>query len=174
MALSVRWNPHEAAKPYARPFGVDLDPGQGGPEGMVAVNGAELLYLRHFQIAVLRLTGGLYRDAQVEAAADPQRAWLDQLARLLPALELTALTAHSTFDEHAGRLHHFSAPVPGCPWLALEAAQLAEYQDCQAVLAHQTGRLYRNPEVEALAEQGPRQSAWLATVAALLGGEPAG
>lgn len=171
MALSVRWNPHEAAKAYARPFGVQLDGGSGGPDGMVAVNGAELLYLRHFQVAVLRLTGALYRHPEVEASADPQRAWLDELSGLLPPLELTAVTAGSSFDEHAGRVHHFSPAVPGCPWAAVEAAQLADYQDFQAVLAHQTGRLYRDPRIEAIEALGERQVAWLAVVAALLGQE---
>ncbi|GAC1569528.1 MAG: hypothetical protein NVS3B18_00550 [Candidatus Dormibacteria bacterium] len=169
MVLGIRWNPHEAAKPYARPFGVELDGSGGGPDGMVAVNGADLLYLRHFQVALLRLTGALYRQPEVEAAGDPQRAWLDRLAALLPSLEISAVAAGSSFDEQAGRVHHFNPVVAGCPWVAVDAAQLVEYQDFQAALAHQTGRLYREPSIEAIEEPGRRQAAWLAVVAALLG-----
>ncbi|MFN2452568.1 MAG: hypothetical protein ABR541_09475 [Candidatus Dormibacteria bacterium] len=169
MALvSIRWNSLEASKPYARPFGVGLDGSSADPEGMVAVNGAELMYLRHFQIAVLRLTGRLFHDAGVEGSADPQRAWLDRLAALLPPLPLREVAAASRFDDQTGRLHHFRPGVPDCPWAEVEAAQLVEYQDFQAALAHQTGRLYRDPAIEAIDEPARRQAAWLVEVTALL------
>ena len=84
--IRVRWSELEARKPYARPFMVTFVGDEGSDVGSVALNGADLTYYTHFQTAVLALAGELFVDPAVEEAADPQRAWLDRIAGLLPPL----------------------------------------------------------------------------------------
>ena len=83
-SLRVRWSEQEARKPYARPFMVTFTADDGTDVGSVALNGADLLYYTQFQTAVLSLAGELFVDAAVEASGDPQRAWLDRIAGLMP------------------------------------------------------------------------------------------
>jgi hypothetical protein len=168
-ALSIRWSEQEARKPYARPFMVSFWGDAGEPVGAIAVSGADLLYHRQFQVAVLSLSGELFADAGAEAEADAQAAWLERLSGLLPPVESLELHPVSTFDHERGRLFHVEARVPRCSEPArLEAPAVLEYQELQASLAHQTGHLYRNPAIEAIADPAERQRAWVAALAGLL------
>src|SRR5438477_8888227 len=92
--LAVRWSETEAHKPYARPFMVSFIDDQDATLGSVAVNGADLLYYRQFQAAVMALAGELFRDELVERDPDPQRAWLDQIAALVPPAAALRVTRH--------------------------------------------------------------------------------
>jgi hypothetical protein len=161
-ALRIRWSEQEAHKPYARPFMVSFTDDHGEPAGAVAVSGADLLYYRQFQVAVLALGGELFVDQDVARQPDPQAAWLEQLAALLPAAESLRLHPVSTFDHERGRVFHIEVRLPERPEPArLEAQTLFEYQELQAALAHQTGCLYRDPAVEGIADPDQRQRAWL-------------
>ena len=162
-SLRVRWSESEARKPYARPFMVTFVADDGADIGSVAVNGADLLYYSQFQAAVLALTGELFADRAVEAAADPQGAWLDSLGALLPTLDGIAVTPASTFDEHHGRVFRFSV-TSGASAASVDAAGLLDYQEVQALLAHQTGRLYRDPGIESVADPAARRIAWTAAL----------
>lgn len=173
--LTLRWSEHEARKPYARPFAVTFVDDDGLTVGAIAVSGTDLLYYRQFQVAVLTLAGELYRDRGLEAGADPQRAWLDRLTGLLPPLGELSLRPVSTFDHERGRMFHIAVDVDGAPTaVALEPGLIAEYQEFQASLAHQTGRLYRNPDVENVPDTGARQATWVDCVSAMLERPPEG
>ena len=156
--LSIRWSEHEARKPYARPFGVTFIDEAGDMAGSVAASGSELLYLRHFQMAVLTLAGELFEPAR--DGEDPQRAWLDHLSALLPALAEWRALPVSAFDAQAGRVFSFSVQFEGCGPCLLDAAALADYQEFQAAVAHQTGRLFRDHSVEDIADANARHAAW--------------
>ena len=164
--IEVRWSSMEAAKPYARPFGVFFRHGTGPDEG-VAVNGTELLYFRYFQAAVLNLTGEIFRDPGVAAAEDPQAAWLDVLGRVLPAFEFGEIRTESTFDDERGRTFRFACGGEG---VSLTSEQLLSYQDFQAIVAHRTGRLYRNRHIEGMSDEHARYAGWVAVLADLLTG----
>jgi hypothetical protein len=167
--ISVRWSEQEARKPYARPFMVSFADQAGAPLGAVAVSGADLLYYHQFQISVLALSGELYADAEVDSQADAQAAWLERLSTLLPAVESLELHPVSSFDRDRGRVFHVEARVPGCAEPArLEALTVFQYQELQAGLAHQTGRLYRNLAIERIADPSERQRAWLAVLSGSL------
>ena len=86
-AISVRWSEQEARKPYARPFMVSFADDAGEVIGSVAVSGADLLYYRQFQAAVLALAGELFVDGALDAEPDAQAAWLERLSALLPAVD---------------------------------------------------------------------------------------
>ncbi|HAW10461.1 MAG: hypothetical protein ABSC16_06080 [Candidatus Dormibacteria bacterium] len=168
-AISVRWSEQEARKPYARPFMVSFADDAGEVIGSVAVSGADLLYYRQFQAAVLALAGELFVDGALDAEPDAQAAWLERLSALLPAVESLELRPVSTFDHDRGRVFHVEARVPGCPDPArVEAPAVLEYQELQATLAHQTGRLYRNRDIEAVVDPDQRQRAWLRLLGDLL------
>ena len=139
-----------------------------GAHGTVAVNGVELLYYRQFQAAVLQLTGELFTHRETEEAADPQRSWLDLLATQLPAVDIPRLVPLSHFDEAKGRQFRFHPDLTDFPWAAVDAIHLLEYQDFQAVVAHQTGSLYRNGRVESVEDDRSRQAAWSAAVRSLI------
>jgi hypothetical protein len=167
--ISVRWSEQEARKPYARPFMVSFWDDAGELVGAVAVSGADLLYHRQFQAAVLALAGELLVDPEIDAGADPQAAWLERLSALLPAIASLELHPVSTFDHERGRIFHVEATVPGGGEPArLEAATVLEYQELQATLAHQTGGLYRNRAIEAIDDPAARQRAWLDALSRLL------
>ncbi len=166
-SLRIRWSESEARKPYARPFMVTFATDDGADVGSIAVSGADLLYYSQFQAAVLALTGELFTDFAVEASADPQGAWLDSLAALLPALPEITVTPASSFDDHLGRVFRFTVTA-GASTASVEAAGLLEYQEFQAVLAHQTGRIYRDLDIEAVAEVGARRTAWNAALTRLV------
>jgi hypothetical protein len=160
--ISVRWSAQEARKPYARPFMVSFTDDAGEPAGAVAVSGADLLYYHQFQIAVLALAGELFADVDVDSQTDPQAAWLERLSDLLPALESLELHPVSTFDHERGRVFHIEARVPGSSEPArLEAPTVFQYQELQALLAHQTGCLYRDRAIESIADAGERQRVWM-------------
>jgi len=163
-SLRVRWSESEARKPYARPFMVTFVGDDGVDAGSVALNGAELLYYTHFQTAVLSLAGELFVDTEVELSADPQRAWLDRIAELVPPLGEITVTPRSSFDEHNGRVFRLIVSAADGRTASVDAAALLEYQDLQAVLAHQTGCLFRDHAIEAVADVAERRRAWMAAM----------
>ncbi|MFN2569737.1 MAG: hypothetical protein ABR564_09085 [Candidatus Dormibacteria bacterium] len=166
--ITVRWSEHEARKSYARPFGVTFQDQTGVGLGSIAVSGADLLYYRQFQAASLTLAGELFRDPRVEASGDPQRAWLDVLAGILPAAVDLEVLPRSEFDQAAGRLFRFTLSRAGEPLGTVDAALVLSYQDFQAAVAHGAGALYRNASVEAVADPVARQAAWSSQLTGLL------
>jgi hypothetical protein len=162
--LQIRWSEAEAGKAYARPFMVTFSDDDGVIAGSIAVNGADLTYYRQFQTAVLALTGELFRDPRADVAADPQRAWLDRLAGLLPAAGGPRVIPMSDFDEHHGRVFRFNVDVDAPRAATVDAPVLLEYQEFQAMIAHQTGRLFRDAAVEAVADADARHATWTATL----------
>jgi hypothetical protein len=162
-SMRVRWSESEARKPYARPFMVTFVGDDGTDVGSVALNGADLLYYTHFQTAVLSLAGELFIDTAVEASADPQRAWLDRVAGLIPPLGEITITPKSSFDDQQGRVFRLIVTAEGHTASA-DAAALLEYQDFQAVLAHQTGCLFRDTAVEDVEVVDARRRAWLGAI----------
>jgi hypothetical protein len=163
-SMRVRWSESEARKPYARPFMVTFVSDDGADVGSVALNGAELLYYTHFQTAVLSLAGELFVDSAVEASADPQRAWLDRIGELLPALGEITVTPRSSFDDLNGRVFRLIVSTAGGRTASVEAAALLEYQDLQAVLAHQTGCLFRDRAIEDVEDIAERRRAWMSAI----------
>jgi hypothetical protein len=162
--MRVRWSESEARKPYARPFMVTFVSDDGSDVGSVALNGAELLYYTHFQTAVLSLAGELFVDSSVEASADPQRAWLDRIGELLPELGEISVLPKSTFDEHSGRVFRLIVSTDDGRTASVDAAALLEYQDLQAVLAHQTGCLFRDRAIEGVEDIAERRRAWMGAI----------
>ena len=161
--ISVRWSEQEARKPYARPFMVSFGTTPARSVGAVAVSGADLLYYRQFQVAVLALAGELFVDARDGRERGPSGgvagAPRRPCCRRSGSLELRPV---STFDHDRGRVFHVEARVPGRAAPAhLEAATVLEYQELQATLAHQTGGLYRNTAIEGVSDPAARQRAWL-------------
>ena len=112
-SIRVRWSEQEARKPYARPFMVTFSGDDGADVGSVALNGADLLYYTQFQTAVLSLAGELFVDTAVEASADPQRAWLDRVAGLIPDIGAITITPRSTFDDNQGRVFRLVISTDG-------------------------------------------------------------
>jgi hypothetical protein len=159
--LEIRWSEPEASKPYARPFGVSFLADDGTRLGSVAVSGADLLYYRQFQAAVLALTGELFDDQELQTSADPQRAWLDGITPLLPPATHFEVAMESTFDHERGRLFHCRVSLDGQPAAVLDVAALLEYQEFQAAIAHQSGRLYRDRDVENVQDAHWRHAAWM-------------
>src|ERR1700680_919154 len=98
-SMRIRWSESEARKAHPRPCMVTFSGDDGTYVGSVALNGADLLYYTQFQTAVLSLAGELFVDAAVEASPDPQRAWLDQVAGLPPAIGTVTIHPRSTFDD---------------------------------------------------------------------------
>ncbi|MFI5284700.1 MAG: hypothetical protein ACHQ4F_00115 [Candidatus Dormibacteria bacterium] len=160
-SIRIRWSEQEARKAYARPFMVTFVGDDGVDVGSVALNGADLLYYTGFQTAVLSLAGELFVDAAVEASADPQRAWLDRIAGLMPALGAITITPRSTFDDNQGRVFRLVINAEGGRAAIVDASGLLEYQELQAVLAHQTGGLFRDLAVEEIEDAVARRGAWL-------------
>ena len=159
--LRLRWSEHEARKPYARPFGVTFIDDDGQACGSLAVSGPDLLYLHQFRAAVLALGGELFDDPALRQSEDPQRAWLDRMAELLPPAGGVDIAPRSSFDHELGRTFAFEVRAAGVQLATVDAAQLLEYQEFQAALAHQSGLLFRAPQVEDIADQISRQAAWL-------------
>jgi hypothetical protein len=166
-SLRLRWSEHEARKPYARPFMVSFLDDGGEAVGSVGMNGPDLLYWRQFGAAVAGLCGELFILERVGGAPDPQRAWLDTLEPLLPAAKSLTITPHSTFDHDHGRVFGFVVGGDGGE-AVVDASTLLEYQDFQASLAHQTGRLLRVGNVEAVADADARRQAWLGWLGGLV------
>lgn len=156
----MRWSEHEARKPYARPFMVTFVDDAGTDLGSIAVNGADLLYQRQFVAAVAELGGELLVIEEVEAAADPQLAWLDVLAPLMSSVGSLRIIPASSFDHESGRRFGFLVLDGEAPVARVEARTLLEYQELQAAVAHQAGRLLRDRTVEAVEDPRQRQRAW--------------
>ena len=151
----------EARKPYASPFGVTFLDDSGEGIGGIAVNGPDLVYYRQFQQAVLRLAGELFSIAQVDLSSDPQRAWLDVLGAKMTELAPLQLRGRSFFDEQSHeRRFRYSVLGSGAD-CHVGAPVVADYQELQAALAHLTGRLYRNTEIEAIDDTERRRTAWM-------------
>jgi hypothetical protein len=159
--LRLRWSEHEARKPYARPLMVSFVDDGGADLGSVAVNGADLLYLRQFAAAVAALSGELFVADPVDSAPDPQRAWLALLTPLLPAAGALTVTPRSTFDQDRGRIFGFVVKGAGAADAVVDGPTLLEYQDFQAALVHQTGSLLRVAAVEEIDDAAPRRREWL-------------
>ncbi len=166
--MRIRWSEQEARKPYARPFMVTFTGDDGTDVGSVALNGADLLYHTQFQMAVLSLAGELFVDPALEASTDPQRAWLDRIAGLMPATTVTGITPRSTFDDERGRVFRMVVAADGGRAAIVDASGLLEYQELQAVLAHQTGALFRDLAVEAVDDPGERRRAWIGALRLLV------
>jgi hypothetical protein len=160
-SLQLRWSEHEARKPYARPFMVTFTNDAGEQLGSIGVSGADLLYWRQFVTAVAALTGELFIHDDVDDAADPQRAWLQKLTQMMPPAGELKITPASTFDHDLGRVFGFRVSSGGDRHGVVVARTLLEYQELQAALAHQCGRLLRVAAVEAIDDAAPRQRAWL-------------
>lgn len=160
--LEIRWSELEAKKPYARPFAVLVQGDQAAQPVMVAMNGTDLLFYRQFQKAVLTLAGALFSDADIDAAEDPQRAWLNALEAAMPQLATFRIRPISEFDPAQGRQFNFELRgEPGNIIAMLSADALLEYQNFQAELAHQSGLLYRAPEIEDIGDPAERQRKWV-------------
>jgi hypothetical protein len=159
--LRLRWSEHEARKPYARPFMVSFVDDDGEVLGSIALNGPDLLYWRQFGGAVAALSGELFVFDAVDSAADPQRAWLEILTPLLPAADAMRISPRSTFDHERGRIFGFVVSGAGVADAVVDGATLLEYQDFQAALVHQTGRLLRVASVEEHDDAGPRRREWI-------------
>lgn len=134
---------------------------EGEQLGSVALNGSDLLYWRQFVVAVASLTGELFIHDDVDSAADPQRAWLGKLTRMMPTAEDVAITPSSTFDHERGRVFGFRIDCGGDRHGVVDARTLLEYQELQAAIAHQCGRLLQVAEVESVDDPALRQRAWL-------------
>jgi hypothetical protein len=160
-SMRIRWSEQEARKAYARPFMATFTGDDGVDVGSVALNGADLLYYTQFQTAVLSLAGELFVDTAVEASADPQRAWLDRIAGLMPAIGAITITPRSTFDDNQGRVFRLVISAEGGRAAIVDASGVLEYQELQAVLAHQTGCLFRDLAVEGIEDAAERRRAWL-------------
>lgn len=167
--FSLRWSALEAPKPYASPFGVLFLDDTGAGIGGIAVNGPDLVYYRQFQGAVLRLAGEVFSVARVERSPDPQREWLDVLADKMAGLDSLQLRAATYYDEQAHeRRFRFSMLGEGGEECHVGAAVVTDYQELQAALAHLTGRLYRNIEIEAIDDMERRRSAWMHALRTIL------
>ncbi|HET9051424.1 MAG TPA: hypothetical protein VFO60_06945 [Candidatus Dormibacteraeota bacterium] len=169
--LELRWSSLESRKPHARPFGV-LFREPGRPPRGLTLTGPELLFYGAFRTAALEMLGELVDDPAAEAAGDPQRAWLDRLAELLPPATVVAIVPVDHQDPMYGMQYRFEVRLagPGAggePALA-DAGTLLDYQLLQATVAHQTGALVRLGEIEAIGEAGARRAAWIALVRTLL------
>jgi hypothetical protein len=164
--FTIRWSAIEARKPYASPFGVTFLDDDGEGIGGLAVNGQDLLYYSQFQQAVLRLAGELFGVDQVDTAADPQRAWLDRLSTKVPALDGLEVQPASYLDETAHERRFRFSVLAGAARdeVVVSAATLADYQELQAALAHLTGRLFRDPAIEAVEDPEQRRLAWMAAL----------
>lgn len=166
--FSIRWSALEARKPYASPFGVMFVDDGGASIAGIAVNGPDLMYYRQFQGAVLRLAGEVFSIAGADASPDPQRAWLDVLASKMPHLEALQLQGASFYDDQAHE-RRFRFSVIGVDTEShVGAPVVADYQELQAALAHLTGRLYRNTEIEAIEDAEQRRSAWVHALRTIL------
>jgi hypothetical protein len=166
--MRIRWSEQEARKPYARPFMVTFTGDDGTDVGSVALNGADLLYYTQFQTAVLSLAGELFVDTAIEASGDPQRAWLDRIAGLVPSIGALKITPRSTFDDNQGRVFRLVITAEGGRAAIVDASGLLEYQELQAVLAHQTGCLFRDLAIEGIEDAGDRRRAWMGALRMLV------
>lgn len=166
--FSIRWSALEARKPYASPFGVLFADDDGAGIGGIAVNGPDLTYYRQFQGAVLRLAGEVFSVAEVDASPDPQRAWLDVLATKLPHLDSLQLQGASFYDDQSQERRFRFSVLGVSTETYVGAGVVADYQELQAALAHLTGHLYRNAEIEAIEDAERRRSAWVQALRAIV------
>ena len=160
--LRLRWSEHEARKPYARPFMVSFVDDDGDDLGSIALNGADLLYWRQFGGAVAALSGELFVLDAVESRCRPSaRLAGDPRAAAARRPTRCASRPRSTFDHERGRIFGFVVSGAGDADAVVDGPTLLEYQDFQAALVHQTGRLLRVDAVEQHDDAGPRRRAWI-------------
>jgi len=165
----IRWSQLESRKPYARPFGVLFFDDQGRDLPSVAVGGADLLFYEQFRAVVLSFLGEVFAEPRAETADDVQRAWLDVLSELLPRADVEAISAVPAQDADRGVHHVFDVALAGSAEATrLEAEEVLDYQVFQAAVAHQTGRLFRDPDIEATSDAGERRRLWASRVSGLL------
>ncbi|MGC8461826.1 MAG: hypothetical protein ACP5OR_08325 [Candidatus Dormibacteria bacterium] len=149
LTLNVRWSEHEAMKPYARPFGVTVLFRKAPVTGMVALNGRELVYFHAFQEALLALGGVLLPTHLVGEGGACQQAWLDIVGSAIPVIHELVITPHSRFNHEEGRMFVFALSFPQhYQVIEVQHSQLLEYQELQCIIAHRTGMLLRNEDVE--------------------------
>jgi hypothetical protein len=86
----------------------------------------------------------------------------------MPAVTLLGITPRSTFDDTQGRVFRMVIKADGGQAAIVDASGLLEYQELQAVLAHQTGGLYRDLGVEAVEDPGDRRRAWIGALRLLM------
>jgi len=171
--FEIRWSQLEARKPYARPFGVLFAEDTGPSTVGLAVDGADLLFYEQFRIAVLTMLGEIFSEPRAEASEDVQRAWLDVISELLPDATVESITPIDAQDELRGMHYRFVARVVGVDDPArLEAVQLLDYQLFQAIVAHQTGRLFRDAGVESVVDPVARRRLWTQRLQGLLRPRP--
>ena len=163
-SLSIRWSELEATKEYASPFAVGFLDDSGENIATIAVGGRELVYYTDFQAAVMRLLGEMFLHPEVEAAPLAQMKWLDVLSQLLPATGNVILRPVSTFDHTEGRTVRIDVIDADRPVASLAADTLLSYQEAQALIAHQSGMLFRVGEIEAIDDDPTRQRAWTAWI----------
>jgi hypothetical protein len=167
----IRWSQLESQKPFARPLGVLFFDDQGRSLPSVAVSGADLLFYEQFRAEVLSLLGEVFTEPSAETAGDTQRAWLDLLSELLPSADVEGIVPVPVQDADRGVHHVFAITLAGgAERPMLEAEQVLDYQEFQAAVAHQSGRLFRDHEVEAVEDHGARRRLWSTRVSALLPG----
>ena len=68
----------------------------------------------------------------------------------MPKIGLVGITPRSTFDDNQGRVFRLVISAEGGRAAIVDASGLLEYQELQAVLAHQTGCLFRDLAIEAV------------------------
>lgn len=166
----LRWSALESRTPMARPLGLILRDDGAPPRGLT-LTGPDLLFRGAFRAAVLEMLGELLEDPDIDGAPDPQLAWLDRLAGLLPAGEIEAVEPVDHQDPHYGMQYRFAVQLCDSgqdPPALVDAGTLLDYQLLQATLAHQTGRLWRRPDIEAVADPSARRAAWAAALRPLL------
>ena len=163
-SLSIRWSELEATKEYASPFAVGFLDDTGDNIATIAVGGRELVYYTDFQAAVLRLLGEVFLHPEVESAPLAQMKWLDVLSQLLPVTGDIILRPVSTFDHTEGRTVRVDVIKGDRPVASLSADVLLSYQETQAVVAHQSGTLFRVGDIEAIDDDATRQRAWTAWI----------
>jgi hypothetical protein len=167
--FEIRWSHLESRTPQARPFGV-LFRGDGGRIlGGLTVDGADLLFYEQFRTAVLRLLGVLFTEPAADSAADAQSAWLDVLSDALPPARIDRVEPVDVQDERFGVHHRFALRLEDVAEPALlDAELLLDYQLCQAAIAHQSGRLLRDREVESVADTQERRRLWVTRLRGLM------
>src|SRR5207237_3699493 len=74
------------------------------------------------------------------------------------------VTPESSFRESDGRAFELDVELDADVTVRVSAATLLEYQEFQAAVAHQSGRLYRNRAVEAVDDPLQRHLAWMAAL----------
>ncbi len=86
----------------------------------------------------------------------------------MPKIALVGITPRSTFDDNQGRVFRLVISAEGGRAAIVDASGLLEYQELQAVLAHQTGCLFRDLAIEAVEDPSDRRRAWMGALRLLI------